>query len=149
MATIQLPPDFKEFLRLLNANRVEYLLIRGYAVAYHGYPRATGDLGIWIAPSAANAKQLARALKQFGFALPESSAVRLQEEGRILRLGMPPLRIEIATAISGVAFAERFAERKVEDVEGIPVSINSSRHLNANKRAAGKPKDLADLDNLP
>ncbi len=97
MANVNLPPDFKEFLRLLNANRVEYLLIGGYAVAYHGYPRATADMDIWTAVYLRNAETVVSVLKQFGFNTPQLTPDLFMQEGQIIRMGMPPVRIEIAT----------------------------------------------------
>lgn len=109
MATIRLPQDFKEFLRLLNAHEVEYLLIGGYAVGYFGYPRATADMDIWVAMNPANAERIVAVLKEFGFDVPDLSAELFLKEWRIVRLGVPPVRIEISTTISGVDFDECFA----------------------------------------
>src|SRR5438270_5539047 len=100
MATIQLPPDFKEFLRLLNSNEVEYLVIGGYAVNYHGYARATADLDIWIGIAPKNAETVARVVREFGFA--QADAAPFLEPGNIIRMGVPPVRLEILTTISGV-----------------------------------------------
>jgi len=149
MATVNLPPDFKEFLKLLNAHQVEYLLIGGYAVAYHGYPRATADMDIWIATHAQNTKKIVAALKEFGFDLPELSAELFQKEGQIIRMGVPPVRIEIATTISGVGFEECFAARVVDELDGVEVNIIDLAHLKINKKAAGRHKDLDDIENLP
>ncbi|MGH2586905.1 MAG: hypothetical protein ACRDJE_18480, partial [Dehalococcoidia bacterium] len=114
MADIELPPDFKEFLRLLNANQVDYLLIGGYAVTYYGYPRATADMDVWIAIHPENASRTVAALKEFGFDLPELSPELFLSENRIVRMGVPPVRIEIATTISGVDFADCYAARVVD-----------------------------------
>ena len=149
MATIQLPPDFKEFLRSLNAHKVEYLLIGGYAVNYHGYPRATADMDIWIAIHPTNAKRVVTALKEFGFDLPDLSPELFLREWQIIRLGVPPVRIEIATTISGVNFAECYGERVEDSVDGVPVNLISLRHLKVNKKASGRHQDLADLEHLP
>ena len=149
MATVNLPPDFKEFLKLLNAYQVEYLLIGGYAVAYHGYPRATADMDIWIATHAQNTKKIVAALKEFGFDLPELSAELFQKEDQIIRMGVPPVRIEIATTISGVGFEECFAARVVDELDGVEVNIIDLAHLKINKKAAGRHKDLDDIENLP
>ncbi len=149
MATVNLPPDFKEFLKLLNAHQVEYLLIGGYAVAYHGYPRATADMDIWIATHAQNTKKIVAALKEFGFDLPELSTELFQKEGQIIRMGVPPVRIEIATTISGVGFEECFAARVVDELDGVEVNIIDLTHLKINKKAAGRHKDLDDVENLP
>jgi predicted nucleotidyltransferase len=149
MATIQLPRDFKEFLKSLNAHKVEYLLIGGYAVNYHGYPRATADMDIWIAVHPANADRVVAALKEFGFDLPDLSPELFLRPWQIIRLGIPPVRIEIATTISGVDFAECYAERVKDTLDGVPVNIIDLNHLKLNKKASARHQDLADLEHLP
>jgi hypothetical protein len=146
---IELPNDFKEFLRLLNSHQVEYLLIGGYAVGYHGYPRATGDMDIWVAVGAQNAQRLMHVLREFGFGVTELTEQLFLEENKIVRMGNPPMRIEILTSISGVEFSECFAHRLVDTVDGIEVYLIDLAHLKQNKRASGRYKDLDDLDNLP
>jgi hypothetical protein len=149
MATIHLPPDFREFLKLLNEHRVEYLLIGGYAVAYHGYPRATADLGIWVSTRTQNAERLVAALRGFGFNVPELSPQLFLKEGQIIRLGTPPLRIKIATSVSGVHFGECYPVRVLDVLDGVEVSLIDLPHLKMNKKAAGRHIDLHDLENLP
>jgi hypothetical protein len=149
MATVNLPPDFKEFLQSLSAHQVEYLLIGGYAVAYHGYPRATADMDIWIALHPQNAEKVVAALKAFGFDLPELSSALFLKEGQIIHMGVPPLRIEIATSISGVRFEECYAARVIAILDEVEVNLISLPHLKVNKKAAGRHKDLDDLENLP
>ena len=149
MATIQLAPDFKDFLRLLNTHRVEYLLIGGYAVGYHGYPRATADLDIWVAVSPENAARLLAALREFGFAGQGLTVNDLLQERRVLRMGVPPLRIEVLTTISGVEFGQCYQQRIVDVIDGIEVNIIKSEDLKQNKRAAARHKDLGDLEHLP
>ena len=149
MANINLPPDFKEFLKLLNAHQVEYLLIGGYAVAYHGYPRATGDMDIWIATHPENAKKVVAVLKEFGFDQPDLTPHLFEQKDRIVRMGVPPVRIEIATGISGVGFRDCYAARVVDVLDGVEIGIIDLLHLKINKKAAGRHKDLDDLDNLP
>jgi predicted nucleotidyltransferase len=149
MAMIDLPPDFKEFLRLLSDRRVEYLLIGGYAVAYHGYPRATADIDIWIAIHPSNAQKTVLVLKDFGFDLPQVTAELFLKEKQIIRMGSPPVRIEIATSISGVDFLECWSARIVDVLDGVEVNIIDLKHLKINKQAAGRHKDLDDLENLP
>ena len=149
MATVHLPPDFKDFLRLLNAHQVEYLLVGGYAVGYHGYPRATADMDIWVAISPKNADKLAVVLKAFGFDVPELSADLFLEENQIIRMGVPPVRIEIITTASGVTFEDCYAERVADELDGIEVNLISLEHLKINKRASGRHKDLNDLEHLP
>jgi predicted nucleotidyltransferase len=149
MATIHLPRDFKEFLKLLNAHQVEYLLIGGYAVGYHGYPRATADMDIWIAVNPANADKVVAVLKKFGFDLPELSPQLFLKDWQIIRLGVPPVRIELATTISGVDFKDCFPERIIADLDGVKVNLIDLKHLKLNKKASGRHSDLADLENLP
>jgi predicted nucleotidyltransferase len=149
MATIHLPSDFKEFLQLLNTHQVEYLLIGGYAVGYHGYPRATADIDVWIAMHRTNAEKVVAVLKEFGFDVPELSVDLFLKENQIIRMGVPPLRLEIVTTISGVNFQECYAERVVDVLDGVEVHVISLNHLKVNKRASGRHKDLDDLENLP
>jgi len=149
MDTIQFPTELREFLELLNEHHVEYMLIGGYAVGYHGFPRATADMDIWIATSEPNAGKIIAALEAFGFAGTGMTPDLFLGPDKITQMGNPPLRIEILTTISGLEFAKAYAERVVDVIDGVPVSFISSDHLKINKRAAGRPKDLADLDNLP
>jgi predicted nucleotidyltransferase len=149
MATIHLPNDFKEFLKLLNVHKIEYLLIGGYAVGYYGYPRATADMDIWIASNPVNADRIVAALKEFGFDLAELSPQLFLKEWQVIRLGVPPVRIEIATTISGVDFDECYAHRVEDELDGVKVNLISLRHLKLNKKASGRHQDLADLENLP
>jgi hypothetical protein len=149
MATIHLPPDLREFLQLLNAHQVEYLLIGGYAVGYHGYPRATGDMDIWVAIHPQNAERVVAVIKEFGFDLPEVSPELFLQEGKIIQMGVSPVKIDVTTTISGVNFDECYAARIVETLDDIPVNLISLTHLKANKKASGRLKDLNDLQNLP
>ncbi len=146
---IELPPDFKEFLRLLNEKGVKYLLIGGYAVGYHGYPRATNDMDIWVAVDPDNAKQVTVVLREFGFDLPELTPDLFLQRDKIIRMGNPPLRIEITTGVSGVGFEECYRSRVVDTFDELEISIIDLPHLKINKKAAGRMKDLADLENLP
>ena len=148
MATIQLPPDFKEFLKSLNSHQVEYLLIGGYAVGYHGYPRATADMDLWVAIHQENAERLVTVLKEFGFDVPELSIDLFLKENQIVRMGVPPMRIELLTTISGVSFEGCYSERIIDVIDGIEVSIINLKHLKLNKRASGRHKDLDDLEHL-
>jgi Aminoglycoside-2''-adenylyltransferase len=144
-----LTDDFKEFLRLLNANRVDYLLVGGYAVGLHGYPRATVDLDIWVSATAENAARVIAVLAAFGF---ESSSIELRlfvDPRSIVRFGIPPFRIEIMTSIDGVDYASCSRRAVTFDVEGVQIPVIALADLRVNKRAAGRHKDLADLENLP
>ena len=146
---LELPKDFKEFLRLLRAHGVEYLLIGGWAVGLHGYPRATEDLDVWIDIAPANAAKVVDVVKEFGFDVPELSVDLFLQEDQIVRMGVEPVRIEVSTSISGVDFPECYGERLETKLDGEPVSLISLRHLKINKKASARLKDLADLDYLP
>ena len=146
---IRLPPDFKEFLRSLSEHDVRYLLIGGYAVGYHGYPRATQDLDVWIAVSRSNAERVIKALRAFGFDSPKLQDGLFMQEKSIVRMGMPPMRIEIITSISGVDFEECFASKVLDKLDGVEVSVIDLEHLKINKKASGRYKDLDDLEHLP
>jgi hypothetical protein len=145
----QLPPDFKEFLQLLNSKGVEYLLVGGYAVGYYGYPRATGDMDIWIAIHPHNAQKIVEALREFGFGTPDLSPELFLREERIVRMGTPPFRIEVFTTISGVRFDVCYANRVVDVIDEIQINLINLAHLKINKQASGRPKDVNDLQNLP
>ena len=145
---IRLHQDFKDFLKLLNSHNVEYLVIGGYAVGYHGYPRTTGDIDIWVANHADNATKIVKVLIEFGFNVPELSEKMFLEEGKVIRMGFPPVRIEILTSISGVNFQECFSTKIIDQIDGITINIIDLGHLKINKKASGRHKDLDDLENL-
>ena len=146
---IKLPNDFKEFLRLLNSHQVEYLLIGGYAVGYYGYPRATNDMDVWVAVHPDNAERLVNVMRAFGFSVPGLSKDLFLREQKIVRMGVPPMRIEVLTGISGVAFEECYADRIVGEIDGVVVNLIDLEHLKQNKKASGRYKDLSDLEHLP
>jgi hypothetical protein len=148
MATIPLPPDFSEFLRLLNKHEVRYLLVGGYAVGYHGYVRATADMDVRVNRERGNAERLVEVLREFGFGTSDPTPEMFLEESRVIRMGVPPIRIELLTSVSGVGFEECYAERVVEDWDDASVNVISLSKLKDNKRASGRLKDLNDLEYL-
>jgi predicted nucleotidyltransferase len=148
MATIRLPADFRDFLKLLNSHRVDYLLVGGYAVCFHGYYRNTGDMDFWIAIHPENAARMVAVIREFGFATPELEDRLFLEKGKIIRLGVEPLRIGILTEISGCDFAECFGRRVETQIDGLPVNLISLPDLLQNKRQAGRLKDLNDAKEL-
>jgi len=145
---IRLPQDFKELLQLLNSKKIEYLVIGGYAVALYGYPRATGDIDIWIAISQDNAKKTVSAVKEFGFDIPELKEELFLEKEKNIRLGNPPLRIEILTSIDGVEFYECYKNKNAVIIDDVEINFISLDDLKTNKKASGRYQDLADLENL-
>lgn len=148
MAAALLPQGFKNFLKLLEDEGVDYLLIDGYAVGYYGYPRATADKDVWIAVSKENAIKAVKVFQGFGVKSTEITVDLFLDKGNIIRLGLPPMRIEVQTEISGVEFEDCFARRRV-DLDGIEVNLIDLVDLKTNKRASGRHKDLEDIDHLP
>jgi predicted nucleotidyltransferase len=144
-----LPDDFREFLRLLNDLEVEYLLIGGYAVGYYGYPRTTADMDIWVALSADNAGKITTVFDRFGMVSDQVSAALFMNPGNIVRMGLPPMRIEVLNQIDGVQFDDCFEKRTDAVIDGVPVKLISLPDLKANKLASGRHKDLDDLEHLP
>lgn len=149
MEQIEFPQDFSEFLKLLNAHHVEYLLIGGFAVAMHGYPRATADMDVWVARHRTNAEQLVACLRDFGFDTPNLTPELFDAPDRIIRMGEAPLRIEILMDIDGVTFEDCVTRADTQSVDGTLVPVISLNDLRINKRASGRAKDLDDLENLP
>lgn len=149
MEKLPLPPDFKDFLRLLNSEKVEYLLVGGYAVGHYGYPRTTGDLDIWVAASASNAEKVAEVLRQFGFSAATVKAEMFSKPDQIVRMGIPPICIDVITSASGVDFAGCYGRRNVQIMDGVEVNVIHPDDLKRNKKASGRSKDLNDLENLP
>ena len=149
MGTSLLPPDFKDFLKLLNSKQVEYLLVGGYAVGYHGYSRATADMDVWIGNHPRNAEKMVEVIRAFGFAVEGLSAELFLKENNVIRMGVPPFRIEVLTTISGASFEECYQERTTDNLDEVEVNLISLKHLKANKKAAGRLKDLTDLEYLP
>ena len=148
MVTIPIPNDFKEFLKLLNVHKVRYLLIGGYAVNFHGYVRATADMDIFVKPDKRNAEQLVTVLKEFGFDVEELNPGLFLNPDNVIRMGVPPLRIEMMSSISGVDFEECYETRIKNKWDGITVHLISLDKLKQNKQAAGRLKDRNDLEHL-
>ena len=144
-----LPPEFKRLLSALCAKKVEYLVVGGYAVIFHGYVRTTGDLDIWVALGRDNAARVEAAIRSMGFNPPGLDPEWFMQKGAVLRIGQEPLRFDIINYIDGVTFAECFARRVEADIEGVQVNMISLLDLKTNKKASGRNKDLADLDYLP
>ena len=143
-----LDKDFREFVELLNSTNVEYLLVGGYALAAHGHPRYTGDIDFWVNPTPDNAARLMAALTQFGFGNIGLSERDFLKPDAVVQLGYPPARIDLLTAIDGVAFEACYSRRHHVVLAGVTLALIDVDDLRANKRAAGRPKDIADLDAL-
>ena len=140
--------DYKEMLQGLSDEKVEFLLVGAYALAAHGYPRATIDLDLWIKRSTENAAAVMRALVRFGAPLHNLSQQDLQEAGTVFQIGVAPRRIDIITRASGLQFQDAFKHAIIVDIEGIQMHVLSIDDLIRNKRAAARTKDLADVEAL-
>jgi hypothetical protein len=145
---MRLPPDFLDLLTALNAADARYLLVGGHAVGFYGLPRATKDIDLWVEPSPENAARVVTALRAFGAPLGGLSERDLAGPGQGFRMGTPPFRIEILTEISGVAFADAWPRRERTQVDGILLPVIGRADLVDNKRAAGRKRDLADVEAL-
>lgn len=140
--------DFKEWLESLNRNGVNYLIVGAYALAHHGVPRATGDLDIYVEPSPDNAQRLLKALSEFGFSSLGLTADDFLKPDHVVQLGMPPVRIDLMTGLSGVKWSEAWEEKEPGSYGGIPVAFIGRRTFVANKKRTGRLRDLADLESL-
>jgi hypothetical protein len=143
-----LTQDFKEFVTSLNDNKVRYLVVGGYAVAYHGYPRYTKDIDIWIDLDPDNASRIVKALDQFGFASIGLTPEDFLETETIIQLGYPPNRIDLITSLSGVDFEDCYTNRESVEMDGVVVDFIDLDNLRRNKKSSGRAQDLADLENL-
>ena len=145
---MELAPDFDEFIECLNVHGVEFVVVGAYALAFHGAPRFTGDLDILVRPSLENATRLLVALEAFGFPIAELTPETVADRRRLIEMGVPPVQIHVMSSISGVEWAEVWADR-VEGPFGRHVAAFVGRTtFLRNKLAAGRPKDLADIDAL-
>lgn len=140
--------DYREMLQCLAAENVEFLLVGAYALAVHGYPRATMDIDIWVMPAPMNAQAVLRALAAFGAPLHDLTESDLKKDDTIFQIGTAPRRIDIITGASGLRFQEAF-NRSVEiEIEGLIFRVPCIDDLIVNKRASGRTKDLADAEAL-
>jgi hypothetical protein len=146
---ISLDPDFREFIALLNSEGVRYLLLGGYAVNYHGHHRFTADIDFWIAADAQNATRVSRALQRFGFKADSVKPETFTVPGKVHMFGRKPVRIDLLTGPSGVEFEECYAQRVIDRLDGVEVSIISLADLRKNKLASQRDKDVMDLRKLP
>jgi len=149
MAKVNLFPDFRELLGLLNLAKVKYLVLGGYAVNHYGHHRATKDLDIWIATDTQNAERVSRVMQEFGgFTLKQVAPHLLERRGQAFMFGREPVRVDLLTGPSGVEFDECYARRNIDVWDGIRVPLISFDDLKINKRASGRPQVVADLHAL-
>lgn len=145
---LELPQDFKELFEFLNANKVEYMLLGGYAVIAYGYVRNTSDIDVVVSDELENVQRLMKALAGFGFGETQLQAHLFTDPDSVVRMGIEPMKIEILNYLKGVDFKEAYSRRKSVRVEDITVNLISLPDLIRNKKAVGRPKDLIDADEL-
>jgi hypothetical protein len=145
---MEIQQDFKELLELFNKHRVGYVIVGGYALAFHGAPRYTGDMDIYVNPVAINASRIIKALEDFGFGSVGLTATDFERPGQIIQLGVPPVRVDIITSITGVSWEDAFSTRAQGNYGDIPVYFIGRVQFVMNKRALGRKRDLADLEAL-
>ena len=146
--TMEVQPDFRDLFALLNEHKVEYLIVGGYALAFHGAPRYTGDIDIFVQPHPENARRILRVLAAFGFQFPNLTADDFQSPNKVVQLGVPPVRVDLITSITGVSWEEAAASKEPGYFGDIPVHYIGREQYIANKRATGRKKDLADIEAL-
>jgi len=152
---MEIRTDFKELLELFsvrspqdNKNKVEYLIVGGYALAFHGAPRFTGDIDLFIRPVRENAERILAALNEFGFGSLDLSEDDFTMPSKVVQLGVPPIRIDIVTSISGVSWEKADAGKVPGEYDQIPVHFISRDDFIANKKSTGRKKDVADIEAL-
>jgi len=145
---MEVQPDFRNLLVLLNERKVDYLIVGGYALAFHGAPRFTGDIDIFVRPGSDNASRVLNALAAFGFSFPNLTPADFETPNKVVQLGVPPVRIDIITSISGVSWEEAEAAKEPGTFGDVPVAYIGRQEYIKNKRAAGRKKDLADIEAL-
>ncbi len=141
-------PDFRDLLALLNEHGVEYLIVGGYALAFHGAPRFTGDIDLFVRPTSENARRIIKALAAFGFESADLAVEDFQTPDKVVQLGLPPVRVDLITSITGVSWEEARASREPGKYGDVPVYYIGRVKYIANKRAVGRKKDLADIEAL-
>ena len=146
--TMEVQPDFRELLALLNEHKVDYLIVGGYALAFHGAPRFTGDIDIFVRPEIENAKRVLKALAEFGFTFSNLHPDDFTNPNKVVQLGVPPVRIDLITSISGVSWEETEAHKEPGTFGDVPVFYIGRAQYISNKRASGRKKDLADIEAL-
>lgn len=145
---MEVQPDFRELLALFNKHKVEYIVVGSYALAYHGAPRFTGDIDIYVHPTGDNAVRLLGALNIFGFGSLGLKMEDFQAPNQVIQLGVPPVRVDLITSITGVSWEEADSGKVAGKYSDVDVSYLGRTQYVQNKRAVGRKKDLADLEAL-
>jgi len=145
---MEVQPDFRDLLRLFNAHKVEYVIVGGYALAFHGAPRYTGDIDLLVKPDIKNAKRILAALDDFGFGSLDLKIDDFKSSDKIIQLGVPPVRVDIITSLTGLTWEDAYLGRVEGEYADVPVYFIGIKEFVDNKRATGRKKDIADLESL-
>jgi hypothetical protein len=145
---MEIQPDFRDLFALFNEHRVEYLIVGGYALAFHGAPRYTGDIDLFVHPHPENAQRIIEALAVFGFQFSNLTVEDFATPNKVVQLGVPPVRIDLITSLTGVSWEEATASKESGTFGDVPVYYIGRQQYIANKRAIGRKKDLADIEAL-
>ncbi|GKT10621.1 hypothetical protein [Desulforhabdus sp. TSK] len=145
---MEVQPDFRDLLELFNRHQVEFMLVGGYALAFHGVPRYTGDMDVFVRVSAKNAMRIIAALNEFGFGAAGLTTEDFLKENMVVQLGVPPVRVDIVTSLTGISWEEAYSNKVQGKYGNVPVFYIGRQEFISNKKATGRHKDLADLEAL-
>ncbi len=145
---MEVQQDFRDLLELFNKHDVDYLIVGAYALAMHGAPRYTGDLDIMVKPDKANAGRIIEALEEFGFVSDDLSSGDFESDGKVVQLGVPPVRVDIITSLTGVSWGDAYNDKVEGSFGDLQVYFIGRKQFIANKKAIGRKKDLADIEAL-
>ena len=145
---MEVQEDFRDFLALLNAHEVKFMIVGGYALAFHGAPRFIGEIDVFVKPDHEIAKRIIKALADFGFSSLDLTIDDFLDQNKVVQLGVPPVRIDIITSISGVTWEEADASKELGPFGDVSVFFIGKEQFITNKRASGRKKDLADIEAL-
>ncbi|HEW79822.1 MAG TPA: hypothetical protein ENH34_07670 [Phycisphaerales bacterium] len=145
---MEVQPDFKELLELLNAHKVEYVIVGAYALAFHGVPRFTGDIDIFVKPDPENAEKILAALKEFGFGSLGLTKSDFVDPDKVIQLGFAPVRVDLITSLTGLSWQQVFSGKVQGTYGDVPVYYLGRKEFLSNKKALGRKKDLADIEAL-
>jgi hypothetical protein len=145
---MEIQPDYKELLELLNAHNVDYIIVGAYALAFHGAPRFTGDIDIFVKPDPENAERILAVLKEFGFGSLDLDKSDFQQPDQVIQLGVPPVRVDLLTSLTGVPWQQAYSGKVKAAYGDVPVYFLGRSEFIANKKALGRKKDLADIEAL-
>ena len=143
-----LNPDFRDILSAFTEEGVDFLVVGAYALAAHGLPRATGDIDLWVRPGAENSEKIWRAFEKFGAPMKGLEKGDFEESDLIVQIGRAPRRIDVLTSVSGLEYESAWKNRKVVEIEGLTIAVLGRSDFIRNKKAVGRPQDIADVKRL-